>query len=294
MSSSRGSEFSVVHSSTYSQRDRRAETSRRSTRSQQERGNGSTRAQQERVSESARSQQAYDEFETDVKQMASKVATFFSKAKPTSSSARRDERRRARNKSRADRMFAQSYASDAAAEPAEGAPRAALYKGEMGTRQRKSARMQKASEANPAMAKLDPRGWFSKLNLKGFPIKTVTALLCVVMLFAFLYTPAQQYYQSVRERDRLAAEYVAIEERNIALQYQNIALSSDAGMEDAVRQKYGYVKPGEEVAKVSGLSDEALDSARDSANIEANVLSSSVKAPEEWYTPYLDAFFGVK
>ena len=54
------------------------------------------------------------------------------------------------------------------------------------------------------------------------------------------------------------------------------------------------MKPGEEVAKVSGLSDEALDSARDSANIEANVLSSSVKAPEEWYTPYLDAFFGVK
>ena len=226
--------------------------------------------------------------------MAGKVTAFFSKAKPTSSSAKRDERRRARNKSRADKMFAESYAFDAPSDASESAPRAALYTGEMGARQRKSSRMQKASEAGSVMAKLDPRGWFSNLDLKGFPIRTVTALLCVVLLFAFLYTPAQQYYQSIRERDRLAAEYAAIEDRNIALQYQNIALSSDAGMEDAVRQKYGYVKPGEEVAKVSGLSDEALDTTRDSANIEANVLSSNVKAPEEWYTPYLDAFFGVK
>mgnify|MGYP007070200066 CR=1 FL=1 len=31
----------------------------------------------------------------------------------------------------------------------------------------------------------------------------------------------------------------------------------------------------------------------DNDDIEANILSSTIKAPEEWYTPFLDAFFGV-
>ena len=250
-------------------------------------------SQRKQLTADQRSQQAYDEFEADLKQMAGKVGAFFSKAKPTSATAKRDDRRRARNKKRAGKMFAENYA-ESPSETSEGAPRAALYKGEMGAKQRKSSRMQKASQAGSSSAKFDPRGWFSNFSLKGFPVKTVTALVCIVLAFVFLYTPAQQYYQSARERDRLAAEYAAIEDRNVALQYQNVALASDAGMEDAVRQTYGYVKPGEQVARVSGLSDEATDSARGSENIEANVLSSSVKAPEEWYTPFLDAFFGVK
>ena len=33
--------------------------------------------------------------------------------------------------------------------------------------------------------------------------------------------------------------------------------------------------------------------ARSATDVEGNVLSSSVKAPEEWYTPFLDVFFGV-
>ena len=66
-------------------------------------------------------------------------------------------------------------------------------------------------------------------------------------------------------------------------------------MEDAVRQKFGYVKQGDQVAIVSGLSDRVVGTALSANNsdIEANVLSSTVKAPEEWYTPFLDAFFGV-
>ena len=64
-------------------------------------------------------------------------------------------------------------------------------------------------------------------------------------------------------------------------------------MEDAVRQRYGYVVEGDETAVVSGLSEQATDMSHDSDKIEANVLPSAVKAPEEWYTPYLDAFFGV-
>ena len=74
-------------------------------------------------------------------------------------------------------------------------------------------------------------------------------------------------------------------------QYPYDSLASNAGMEDAVRQKYGFVVDGEETAVVSGLSETAGNRGD---NVEANVLSSSVKAPEEWYTPYLDALFGVQ
>ena len=206
----------------------------------------------------------------------------------------REQRRRERAKTRAEKLFHKQYDSEQAA-PAqqEGAPRAALYEGRMGASHRKSARMQRASAALPQTAKINPAGWFSGLNVSARSLRFGTAILCVILVGVFLYAPAQQYYQSVREHDRLAAEYAVIEQRNEALTEQNAALASNAGMEDAVRQRYGYVVGGDETAIVSGLSDHATDTSRDSDGIEANVLASSVKAPEEWYTPYLDAFFGV-
>lgn len=145
-------------------------------------------------------------------------------------------------------------------------------------------------------AKINPAGWFSGLNLTARSMKLGTVVLCLVLVFAFLYTPAQQYYQAQRENARLAAEYASVAERNDALNSNNDTLASDAGMEDAVRQKYGYVKQGEQVAVVSGLSDDLSSSARtaNTDSVTANVLSSAVKAPEEWYTPLLDAFFGVQ
>ena len=189
-----------------------------------------------------------------------------------------------------DRQFGSEIASAASG---EGAPRPALYEGKMGAKHRKSARMQRSGSAESVTAKVNPAGWLSKIPLTARSLKLATAALCVFLTCAFLYAPAQQYYQAQREHDRLAAEYDIVEGRNEALDVQNDILASDAGMEDAVRQKYGYVKAGEQVAVVSGLSDEATDTNRGSENIEANVLSSTVRAPEEWYTPLLDAFFGV-
>ena len=195
-------------------------------------------------------------------------------------------------------MFARQFASEASRNdaPAEGAPRPALYKGKMGSSQRRSVRMQQSSAAEPVSAKINPAGWFSNLNLTPRTLKLGTAVLCVVLALVFLYTPAQQYYQSVRAHDKLEAEYAAIYARNVALDRQNDTLASDAGMEDAVRQKYGYIVQGEQVAVVSGLSDHVVGTARAADNdfLEANVLSSAVKAPEEWYTPFLDALFGVQ
>ena len=212
-------------------------------------------------------------------------------------SAAREERKRQRTKARADKMFdrqvAISQSRDHAAEP-EGAPRAALYEGKMGSTHRKSARMQRVSEAGPVSAKINPAGWFSNIPLSPRTLKVATAVLCVALVAVFLYVPAQQYYQAQREHDRLVAEYSIVEERNNAIDFENDSLASNAGMEDAVREKYGYIKTGEETAVVTGLSEDTLEDIHGASDVEGNVLSSSVKAPEEWYTPFLDAFFGVE
>ena len=213
---------------------------------------------------------------------------------PSRAVDKRERRRRERSKARANRMFSKQYESESSSSASEeGAPRPALYEGKMGSSHRKSARMQRASSAVPQTAKINPAGWFSNVNISPRLLRIGTAVLCLVLVGVFLYTPAQQYYQAQREHDKLAAEYASLEQRNEALGSQNTALSSNAGMEDAVREKYGYVVQGDETAVVTGLSETTTDASRDGAGIEANVLSSTVKAPEEWYTPYLDAFFGV-
>lgn len=210
----------------------------------------------------------------------------------------RERKRHQCAKERASKMFDRQVAAEssrAATVQEEDAPRAALYEGKMGASHRRSARMQRASSAGSASAKVNPAGWFSNLNVTARSLKLGTAMLCVVLAFVFLYAPARQFYQAERENDRLAAEYAIVAQRNEVLDAQNDTLASDAGMEDAVRQKYGYVIQGDETAVVSGLSDDVIGTARaaDNGDIEANVLSSTVKAPEEWYTPFLDAFFGV-
>lgn len=209
--------------------------------------------------------------------------------------SRREQRRHERTKARAEKMFSEQFSATAqTGASAEGAPRAAIYEGKMGAKHRKSTRMQRSSSAAPASAKLNPAGWFSAIPLTERALKVATAVACVLLVCAFLYTPAQQYYQALRDHDRLAAEYSIVETRNEALDAQNDALASDAGMEDAVRKKYGYVKEGEQTAIVTGLSDSTSDASRGSDDIEPAVLSSSVKAPSEWYTPLLDTFFGVE
>lgn len=210
--------------------------------------------------------------------------------------AAREQRQRARTKARADRMFDRQFGNEQAGSDAkaEAAPRAALYEGRMGATHRKSARMQRASTASSVSAKVNPVGWLSSISIAPRTLYAATAVLCVLLVGVFLYTPAQQYYQAQRDRDRLAVEYALVQERNDAIDAQNDELASDSGMEDAVRKKYGYVKNGEQAVIVTGLSDSATDSSRGSDQIEPTVLASSVKAPEYWYTPLLDTFFGVE
>ena len=277
---------------------------KRSTRRSGSDQTETSRESRQRTARSSRSDRATQDSRSRKSSQTKKSNTREERRQTTSSrdnrtqrSTAREERKRQRTKARADKMFdrqvAISQSRDHAAEP-EGTPRAALYEGKMGSTHRKSARMQRVSEAGPVSAKINPAGWFSNIPLSPRALRVATAVLCVALVAVFLYVPAQQYYQAQREHDRLAAEYSIVEERNDVIDFENDSLASDAGMEDAVREKYGYIVAGEETAVVTGLSDDTLENIHGASDVEGNVLSSSVKAPEEWYTPFLDAFFGVE
>lgn len=191
-------------------------------------------------------------------------------------------------KGKADRKYARQYgAADAAgASDAAAGPRAAVYKTEMGTQHKRAARMQGSSSSHDratSSGKASPkRGRFSV-----GAIASLAVAACLVFSCAFLYAPAQQYYQELRERDRLQAEYDAVQQRNDAIQDEVDYLSTAAGVEDRARREYGWVKKNESAGAVVGLDVE------EESTFRANIVPGSIKAPETWYS-FLDPFFGVE
>lgn len=195
--------------------------------------------------------------------------------------------RRLRAKDKADKRFAQQYgdggASKAAAEAA--GPRAAVYKGEMGSAHKRAASMQ-----NSGGATRSGRGSSSAKRGRAFHpalLASVAVAACLLFGCVFLYGPAKTYYQEVRECDRLEAEYAALQARNEAIQGEVDALSTDAGIEDKARSEFGWVKEGENAVSVSGLDVE------DESSFTANIVPGSVEAPDTWYS-FLDPLFGVE
>ena len=189
---------------------------------------------------------------------------------------------RSSRKAKADRAFDRRYGGDdIPSSSADEGPRAALYKGEMGANHRRAARMQdnRARTSRGASSKRAPQR-SSRL------IVTCAVTACLLLTALFLYAPAQQYYQELRERDRLQVEYTILQQRNDAIQQEIDRLSTDEGVEDRARAEYGWVKEGENAVNVSGVA-----SADPTYNV--NVLSTNVKPPETWYSPILDPLFGV-
>ncbi len=202
-------------------------------------------------------------------------------------SAKVSAAKRSHAKGRAERRFSQQYGGadrGAGAEAAAG-PRAAVYKGEMGTKHRRAARMQDDAAPRGGSA----RSASARKTRRLSPVFAVSAAVaaCLLLGGVFLYTPAQQFYQEVRERDRLQAEYAVLQQRNDAIQGEVDALSSGAGVEDRARAEFGWVKKGETAGSVGGLDVEKDSSFR------ANIAPGSVEAPETWYS-FLDPVFGVK
>ncbi|MEC4273152.1 septum formation initiator family protein [Adlercreutzia sp. R25] len=197
------------------------------------------------------------------------------------------KKRRQRAKERAGRAYYQQYEAGKPSEASQGGPRAAVYKGEMGASHKRSSRMQQKSSARSERFKApsDKRPFFTRAP---FVVACATAL-CLAFGAVFLYAPAQQLYIDIRERDRLAAEYAAVVDRNAAIEAQVNALSTDAGIEDAARTQLGWVREGEHAVSVGGLAE-----AEEASAFRGNIVSEDIVAADTWYSDLLDPIFGVE
>ena len=189
-------------------------------------------------------------------------------------------------KDKAGRAFLRQYGGASSSDASQNAPRAALYKGEVGKTQKRVARM--GNMATQSGSARNVSAYKSKRRSPRFAI-CLGVCACIVLSCAFLYPTAQQYYLSLREHDRLQAVYEALEERNALLQAEVDALNTDEGIEDLARTEFGWVMEGESSVKVYGIesSDE-----EDSTYVSA-VDIENIEAPETWYSPLLDLVFGV-
>ena len=179
--------------------------------------------------------------------------------------------KRRRGKARAEKKFAK------------------LYQAKMGAKHRKAAQALQQKAAQGISAASGFIGGITLPDLKALPKRTVrilTVIGCAAFLTFMLYAPAQQCYQQVRERDRVAAEYAAVMDRNQALADSVDMLQTEEGIEDKAHAEYGMVKDGEEAGSVSGIDVQS------STDFVANVVPGGVAAPDTWYSGVLDLLFG--
>lgn len=195
-----------------------------------------------------------------------------------------EAKKRDLNKAKAERAFSKSFGSSDAGSAANAGPRAALYKAEMGSKQKRATRMQSSGRTWGDA----PNFSLPAISLPDIPKKimvTLCAAFCVILFTGMLYTPAQQYYQQMRERDRLTAEYEAIIDRNESLQGLVDNLQSDEGVEDKAHSEFGLIKKGEQAGAVTGF---VVD---DPSDFKANIAPGSIPAPDTWYSGVLDLLF---
>ncbi|MDR3052444.1 MAG: septum formation initiator family protein, partial [Coriobacteriales bacterium] len=113
-------------------------------------------------------------------------------------------------------------------------------------------------------------------------------VLCLAAAVVLLYPVSKEYYIAMRQTDRLTAEYDAVLERNERIQEQIDALQTPEGIEDRVREQFGWVKRGELAVNITGLS-----LSNTSTVLPDAVLSGSVEPESDWLINMLDHFFGV-
>lgn len=203
----------------------------------------------------------------------------------------RERARRNRAKAKAERAFNKQYAGSPA--EADAGPRAAVYKGEMGSAHRRSVKLQgegaEGRAASPSAQGRSLRAAAAAMAAKPVTAVCCSVLVCLVLACSFLYPSARTYYQAVREEARLQLVYDALSESNAALQSTVDALQTDAGVEARARSQYGWVGEGEQAARVSGVQD-----VQEEAEIATKVQADQIKAPTMWYSPLLDLVFGVE
>ena len=194
--------------------------------------------------------------------------------------------RRSASKAKADREFTRRYGDDKPS-AAESGPRAAVYETQMGRQHKRAARLQDGRDgARRSSAPSRPSDKREAGSARNRLVTLGAVAVCLLLTCVFLYPPAQQYYQEVRERDRLQAEYDAIQQRNDAIQREVDYLSADAGVQDKARAEFGWVREGERSVSVTGID------VPDESRFTANIVAGEIPAPETWYS-FLDPLFGV-
>lgn len=208
---------------------------------------------------------------------------------------KREKAKRSKAKEKAGKKFADQYGGDSTPSDASAGPRAAVYKGEMGSQHKKATRLQgdgASHNGGGSGSSVKQTSKSDSFNVKGilsspFFIGLCAILVCILFSALFLYEPAKEWYQEMRERDRLELEFAAIQERNEHLEDSIDYLSTDEGIEDKAREEFGWVKDDEHAMSVSGITVE------ENSDFAANILSSDIKPPDTWYSDFLDPFFGV-
>ena len=126
-------------------------------------------------------------------------------------------------------------------------------------------------------------------NFLSRPLMASAALFCVliVLVGVFLFPTARTYYQAIREQARLEAEFAAVLDRNARMANEIDFLQTDEGIIQKARETLGWVQRGENAVIVYGTG-------RTEAELDADIVPGSVKAPETWYSRFLDPLFGVE
>lgn len=198
------------------------------------------------------------------------------------------DRRKARAKQRAEKMFTRQFGADD--RDRQETSRAAVYKAEMGKNHKRAFENLGGSASSRKCASSSSEGKKTMRIVTPRLAIVLGSLLCIVMALVFLYPTTRQYYLELRGQSRLQAEYDALSARNASMESEIEHLKTDEGIKDAARTELGWVEEGETAGVVQGL-DQEVSSQKDES-INAQVKSGSIPAPETWYSPMLDAFFG--
>lgn len=188
-----------------------------------------------------------------------------------------------------DRTIGARERARARAEQQEQGSRAAVYDMRMGSTQRKSVRSMAEGENGKRGFSLPFAMPFTG-SISAWATRGIVSLIAVVFAVTMLYFPCQNYYNETRQLQQLQAEYDALQEYNTQMQNQVDYLNTDEGIEDYARSELGWIRPGEHVVSVEGVTP-STGTSRSNDRVYA-IPAGSVAAPDTWYSGFLDVIFG--
>ena len=178
--------------------------------------------------------------------------------------ASKEQKRAMRSSMKVVRGSAAPQTDDGQKHGVETAPKLVSYPGGAGKSDDKA---RKAAEKTSRKAARNATERQAKRAARNDRLK-VAAIVALVVVVAggILYPPARQYYISVRTLDEAEAELAELKEENQELKASIEDLGTDDGIENYVREQYGWVDSGEQAVSVTGLTVDASGSSTTSTD----------------------------